>query len=317
MVVASLVTPFAPGAIAVVALTGEVGPLLERLSLDAGRRAAWPLGRCSLLALGDIDEAVVARIDDRRALVMPHGGPRIVERVLEHLARRGARIEHADSLHARDLHPEAVDDVEARMLATLARAESPLAIDLLLDQPRRWREGPAPVDLDRSRRLRRLIDAPRVALVGAPNVGKSTLTNLLAGRQASIVADLPGTTRDVVACRLELAGLAVVWHDTPGVRRGAEPLEREAIALAQRVVGHADCVVAMADALHDWPESDRTPDIRVASRADLGRRMDADLSVCAATGEGVNALVAAIRELLVPEADLRHPGPWVFDPGLV
>jgi GTP1/Obg family GTP-binding protein len=120
------------------------------------------------------------------------------------------------------LYPEASDRFEALMLAALARAQSPLAIDLLLDQPRRWRRirrarrQLSEEDLARSTRLNRLIEPPVAVLAGQPNVGKSTLSNALLGRAMSIAYDMPGTTRDYTAGWIDLAGLVVSWHDTPG-----------------------------------------------------------------------------------------------------
>jgi len=319
-ITASLLTATAPGAIAVIGLTGEVGPLLDRLAAEAGRSIEWTAGRCRLLDIALIDEALVVRLDDARALVMPHGGPLIVRRLLEHLAQRGATVRDARLLDAPTLYPEAADLAEAQMLAALARAESPLAMELLLDQPRRWREQAIsaeslladPETIARSARLDRLIDPPLVALVGPPNVGKSSLTNLLAGREVAIVADRPGTTRDSVGCRLLLAGLVVDWHDTPGVRETSDPLEREATALARGLIERCDCLVAVTDASHEWPALTRRADLLVCSRSDLGRRRDVALHVSAVSGEGVADLVVAIRNALVPEADLRHEGVWIL-----
>src|SRR5690606_37975884 len=100
--------------------------------------------------------------------------------------------------------------IEADMLATITAASSPAAVDRLLDQPQRWREALAQNDLDLphilnlTARLDRLIHPATVVLVGKPNVGKSTLTNHMLGRSVSLVADLPGTTRDWVAGLAEL-----------------------------------------------------------------------------------------------------------------
>lgn len=318
----SLLTPPGPGAIAVLQLVGVVDPLLERLADEAGRSTTWVAGRPRLLEIGDIDEVVIVRLDARRAIIMPHGGPRIVRRLMEHLAEHGAIIDEPTWQDPEDLFPEAADRIEALMLLTLARCESPLGVDLLLDQPRRWqahRASGLPLteeDRTRSQRLNRLLRPLHLVLLGPPNVGKSTLTNLLAGREVAITADLPGTTRDAVWCRLELAGLVVDWSDTPGVRDAADPLEREAVRLAALLVSACDLVIAVTDAFHDWPAlatPTRQPVLWMASRCDLGRRDDVELQVSAATGEGVSELVAAIREKLVPQADLDHPGVWIFD----
>ena len=71
-----------------------------------------------------------------------------------------------------------------------------------------------------------------MVLVGAPNAGKSSLSNALLGRDASIVSPEAGTTRDAVSARIDLAGLVVEWFDLPGVRETEDCIEREAIGLA-------------------------------------------------------------------------------------
>ena len=130
---------------------------------------------------------------------------------------------------APSLYPEAGDRLEAESLAAMARAASPAAIDLLAHQPSLWRmalrrhsaggghdpdhAGAGSLTdrhrvqiLGRSEVLDRLIDPSLVVVVGQPNVGKSTLTNQMLGRSVSIVADLPGTTRDWVAGLAEISG---------------------------------------------------------------------------------------------------------------
>jgi tRNA modification GTPase len=129
----------------------------------------------------------------------------------------------------------------------------------------------------------------------------------------SIALDRPGTTRDYTAGLIELAGLVVRWHDTPGLRSARDAIERDSIDIAGRLIERADCLIAMTDAAHDWPRLPRPPDLRLAARADLGARADADLALSARSGAGLGDLTAAIRELLVPGDDLGHPGPWRFD----
>ncbi|MFO0872972.1 MAG: GTPase [Phycisphaerales bacterium] len=332
---ATLATPHAPGAIAVIQLhAAPPSDVFEPIALLTGRDD-WAPGRCRLAAIldrdaiGAIDDAVVVLLDRSRATIMPHGGPRIVQRILERLAQLGVTIVASDAIDPCAAFPEAVDRFEALMLATLARAESPLAIDLLLDQPRRWRAALASArsrgapwivsddDRARSLRLSRLIVPPSVVLVGAPNIGKSTLVNTLAGRPVALASDRPGTTRDHVGVALELEGLAVHWHDTPGLRETDDAIEREAHRLALRTMESADLLVVAADATTGWPATPRAPDLRVGLRSDLGGREDVDVRVSARTGEGIRALVRAVRDALVPPADLADRGPWLFDDRLL
>ena len=125
--------------------------------------------------------------------------------------------------------------LEREMLAALPLARTDLGVRTLLAQRRHGAEAMSTlyaaaigrILADRS--LDHLLHPPRVAIVGAPNVGKSTLANQLFAQERSITADLPGTTRDWVGEIANIDGLAVTLVDTPGVRDTADAIEREAI----------------------------------------------------------------------------------------
>jgi tRNA modification GTPase len=262
---------------------------------------------------------------------MPHGGVQIVERIGACLEANGARwIGRArEAVDPQMAYPEAADRIEALALATAARAASPRAIPLLLGQVERWRRDRSPcsgLESARSARLDRLVDPPRVVVVGPPNAGKSALANALAGRRVSIESELAGTTRDFTTVRLDLAGLRVEWFDTPGVRATEDPIEAEAIEIAAQAIAAADLVILLSAPGQTWAEDGRgaaAPRLRVRSKADLDRDSrdpqpgGADLAISVRSGEGVEALVAAVRERLVPAADLEHPGRWCFDARLL
>lgn len=306
-----LATPPAPGAIALIQLGGsDCAEVLQELT----GAADWPIGRLRLVPFGQIDEGLAGRVREDMAQIMPHGGMRVVQRLVDRLREIG--VMPGEGGPAMGFYPEATDWLEALMLRTLAGAASELAIDPLLAQPNIWRQAGHVSDEDRARSviLNRLLTPPTVVLAGAANVGKSTLSNALVGRGMSISFDMPGTTRDYTAAQIDLAGLVVNWHDTPGLRETNDPIERKAIELAQRLINGADLLIAMTDGEHDWPALSRKPDLRVANKADIARRADADLSISAVTGEGLSELVTAVRDTLVnPEAlaDARHR-PWVF-----
>ncbi|MGC6512232.1 MAG: tRNA uridine-5-carboxymethylaminomethyl(34) synthesis GTPase MnmE [Parvibaculales bacterium] len=90
------------------------------------------------------------------------------------------------------------------------------------------------------RRGRSLREGVEIALIGAPNVGKSSLLNVMAGREAAIVSARAGTTRDVIEVSLEIAGVPVVMADTAGLREAGDEIEREGVRRAKKRASEAD-----------------------------------------------------------------------------
>ncbi len=280
------------------------------------------IGRVAVRSFAGIDTCVLARVDSRTLLVFPHAGRRILERITEAFKARG--VVRAEELTPLRQYPEARDEIEARMLACLARAASPLAIDLLLDQPRRWRDVQhiGKVDPLTARSLARLVHPPLIAAIGPPNVGKSSLLNVLAGRSLAVVADAPGTTRDHVGATLDLGGLAVRWVDCPGFNPGEQdPLQLESQELAMRTAAAADLLVICGDAASGFPRAELIPAgpdrVWAALRSDLGpppnwppEGRGAMVSVRRQTG--LSGLVTEIREALVPGACLKDVRAWRF-----
>lgn len=136
-----------------------------------------------------------------------------------------------------------------------------------------------------------------VAIVGAPNVGKSTLLNALAGREAAITSELAGTTRDVIEVRMEIAGLAVTLLDTAGLRETEDQIEKIGVARAMSRAKQADLRIFLLDGKEDLPIAPFEDDIVVVGKADLGLRSGATLS--GLTGQGVDDLVNQIGERLL------------------
>ena len=146
----------------------------------------------------------------------------------------------------------------------------------------------------------RVRDGFEVAILGAPNAGKSTLLNALAGREAAITSEIAGTTRDVIEVRMDLDGLAVTLLDTAGLRETADRVEQIGVTRALERAGAADLRVFLLDhPTETLLMSPRVGDIVVQGKADLHPGLDA---VSGRTGQGLDQLVARISAVLVGKA---------------
>jgi len=157
--------------------------------------------------------------------------------------------------------------------------------------------------LDNSSKSSRLREGFSVVIAGPPNVGKSTLMNVLSGRDVAITSPVPGTTRDPIEVFLDLRGYPVVVVDTAGIRSSVDPIEREGIERAKRRAEAADLVLWLHDT--DGPESVSfgTTVYTVRTKIDAAPRMaDAareqrNFDISAKTGSGIKELLAAIGDL--------------------
>ena len=148
----------------------------------------------------------------------------------------------------------------------------------------------------------RLRDGFEVVIVGPPNVGKSTLLNALAGREAALTSQYAGTTRDVVEVQMDLNGLPVVIVDTAGIRETDDPIENMGIARAVQRAQGADLRVFLCDNDENLGIDQQVGDIRVAPKSDLRKDRDPNLgiagSVSGLTGAGVEALMTQVASEL-------------------
>ena len=135
-----------------------------------------------------------------------------------------------------------------------------------------------------------------VAIVGAPNVGKSTLLNALAGRDAAITSEYAGTTRDVIEVRMELAGLPVTLLDTAGLRETDDFVEGIGISRAVQRADLADIRVFLTEDTDSLGIQIKPEDIILRPKADtLANKKDA---VSGKTGEGITDLVVRLTSIL-------------------
>ena len=146
------------------------------------------------------------------------------------------------------------------------------------------------------RMAERIREGFEVAIIGAPNAGKSTLLNALAGREAAITSEHAGTTRDVIEVRMDLAGLPVTLLDTAGLRETQDAVEGMGIALARKRAEAADLRVFLAHEGENLSVPMQAGDIVARPKAD--QRADKVRAVSGVTGEGLDWLVSEIGETL-------------------
>ncbi|WP_027169568.1 tRNA uridine-5-carboxymethylaminomethyl(34) synthesis GTPase MnmE [Mesorhizobium sp. WSM3224] len=138
-----------------------------------------------------------------------------------------------------------------------------------------------------------------VVIVGAPNAGKSSLFNALARREAAIVTDEPGTTRDLLEVVLDLNGMMIRMVDTAGLRDAAGKVEAIGIERARARAGEADLVLLLEDIAEPLPAGGIPADVpllRIGTKADLGAAPlhQYDLTISSTTGAGLSGLLDEI-----------------------
>lgn len=149
----------------------------------------------------------------------------------------------------------------------------------------------------------------RVALIGPPNAGKSSLLNALAGRDAAIVADEPGTTRDIVEVALDLGGYKILVQDTAGLRPDAGTVERIGMERALRAARDADLVLHLTDIRGPHGPlpglETKAPIVAVGSKADLADPPDShefELLTSTIGGTGLDQLLGYLTETVAKAA---------------
>jgi hypothetical protein len=279
-------TPAAPAAIAMVRVHGPAA-LLQRLV----ERPLPAVGRAALVhLLGSdarvVDQAVLVRLGEGELELMVHGGPGMRAAVDACLAGHGVE---AGSEPA----PGRGSD-----WLRLAGAASPAAVAWLLAHPGEAPPFP-PAFLARS---------PVVLITGPANAGKSTLLNQWCGWQRALVADEPGTTRDLVMAETLVGGWRLRLVDSAGLRPTADPIESAGQDLVARARRWADAVVCLQPPAGG--AAPRPGDLVVQAKADLGGADGAALpwSVHGLPGRGADRLLAALGAAVLARLGLPHDG---------
>lgn len=165
--------------------------------------------------------------------------------------------------------------------------------------------------LETAREGRVLRQGVRAAIVGRPNVGKSSLLNQMLGCERAIVSPRPGTTRDTIEANASIRGIPVVFVDTAGLRRVDDSIEQEGVRRSLAAIEQSELVLHVLDGSEPWnPEDARQlevlgsrPCILVRNKTDLPPRLELPsevrgpaVAVCALTGDGVDTLAEAIYQ---------------------
>lgn len=281
------------------------GPATVRLLIEAARQAgarpaepgeftrrAFLNGKLDLAQAEAVAELINAQTVAAARMARAQLDGALSERIRamrETLIGLTAEIEARIDFPEEDIEPEARD----RLAETFAELESGLR--LLLETRRRGQL---------------LREGARVALVGAPNAGKSSLFNALARMERAIVTPHPGTTRDTVECTIDLGGAPVTIVDTAGLRESADPVERIGVERSRAEIERAECVVWVRDLTalggdEDNPLKgvDRIPELTVWNKIDAvdgapARLVDGEPCISAVRGDGLRELEGLLLEFL-------------------
>ncbi|HEY3947941.1 tRNA uridine-5-carboxymethylaminomethyl(34) synthesis GTPase MnmE [Phenylobacterium sp.] len=268
-----------------------VATLLETLAARGLRlaepgeftRRAFEHGKLDLAQAEGVADLIEAETEQQRRQALAQLGGRLSdvqarwrEALTEALAYFEAAVDFPDE--------ELPADVAARAGPVLARLAAELEA--------------ATLDAERGERVR---EGFRIALVGAPNAGKSTLLNALVGREAAIVTATPGTTRDVIEVPLVIAGYKVLLADTAGIRDAEEEIEAEGVRRARAWAENADLRLWLVDGsvaeLPGLPDEVGADDLCLITKRDL------------ATGPAGIWAAEVARRMDIPSAELTAKGP--------
>lgn len=297
----------------VLELQGHGGPVVMQLLLERVLRAGAQVGLRTARP-GEFTER--AFLNDKLDLAQAEAVADLIDASSAQAARSASRS--LSGVFSQAVHGVVDQLIELRMLveATLDFPEE--EIDFLERSDARGRlarvRGSLDALLAQARQGALLREGLHVVLAGAPNVGKSSLLNALAGAEVAIVTAVAGTTRDRIEQAIQIEGVPLVVVDTAGLRDTQDEVERIGIERTWQAVGRADVVLHLGDACGSGPGSADALDEAIASRLPAGTPVlrvwnKIDLAGVAAhadeqavwmsarTGEGIELLRAALLRL--------------------
>jgi len=261
---------------------------------DAGEftRRALENNKLDLAQVEGLGDLINAETEAQRRqasrVFLGHLG-KLVEAWRQHLLRATALIEVTIDFADEDVPTDVTPEVQGLITQVVQSLDVEIAGSLVAE---------------------RIRDGFEVAIIGAPNAGKSTLLNAISGRDIAITSEIAGTTRDVIKQTLNLRGMAFDFSDTAGIREAGDAIEQEGIERAKRELEIADLIIEVIDdtkAPSTQACTDHSvPSIRVLNKIDLSKREAGEqsseetttIAVSAVTGAGIGALETAILKKL-------------------
>lgn len=251
---------------------------------DAGEftRRAFAHGKMDLTAVEGLADLLAAETSVQRQQALANAGGALGEKVLlwrEKLVTALAHLEAYIDFPDEGLDTSIVQEVQNNLGEVMREMSTALA----------------------DRRAERLRDGLRVVIIGAPNVGKSSLLNALAQRDVVIVSDIAGTTRDAIELPLDIGGYPVILTDTAGIHEAINPIEQEGIRRSQEKAREAELLLMLRDGNSDYiaPPLTAAEKIYVVNKSDLlpagsAQITSSEVFISAKTGGGLDALLEII-----------------------
>lgn len=281
------------GAATIAAVLKALGQYPDCRLAEAGEfsRRAFANGNMDLTEAEALSDLIAAETEAQRRLALrltTGAGHDRYQDWTDRLVRVLALIEAAVDFPEDDLPPDMLDQNASAIASLIAEWEQDIRLGALSSAIR---------------------DGVRVAIVGSPNVGKSSLLNKLAGRDAAIVSEIAGTTRDVIEVRLDLGGYAVTLSDTAGLRETPDAVEGEGVRRARATAESADIILWVSDdpMVFDMPAPfgvlDTIPVFQLLTKCDVvsAPRQWLDnpnrFGISSVTGVGLQDLLSAITSV--------------------
>lgn len=270
------------GSLAVVSKVQQLLARFDNVRLaEAGEftRRALENGRLDLSQVEGLADLIDAETESQR---------RQAVRVLSGALGKKVELWRKDLIRAAALIEATIDFADEEVPVDVSPEVSALIDGLLLSLNGELRGSAA---------AERIREGYEVAIVGAPNVGKSTLLNALAGRDAAITSEIAGTTRDVIEVRMDINGLAVTLLDTAGLRESTDTVELIGIQRAIQRAQQADLRVFLLDNSNEKLQLvAHADDVVVLGKAD--QRDGKEIAVSGKNGTGIDWLLAEISNRL-------------------